>query len=162
MIQGSCLCGGVTFEVAKIEGPVELCHCNRCRKVSGTGSLPMVGVAAADYTLHSGADLIESYAAPILYSAPAYRAYFCRRCGSPVPPAEPEGASLEIPAGLFDGEPGFVPDKHIFVDFMPAWDVISDDLPQFTLRELVRERHGIELPTDFEAKTHAGPSRRRR
>lgn len=46
MIRGSCLCGGVTFEVTKVEGPFEVCHCNRCRKLSGAAAMPSIGVRA--------------------------------------------------------------------------------------------------------------------
>ena len=42
-ITGSCLCGGVRFEVDRVVGPFELCHCNRCRKVSGSAFTAMVG-----------------------------------------------------------------------------------------------------------------------
>jgi hypothetical protein len=35
MHQGSCLCGGVTFELqGEIQPPVA-CHCSQCRKHSG-------------------------------------------------------------------------------------------------------------------------------
>jgi hypothetical protein len=37
-IKGSCLCGGVRFELDRAAGPFEICHCNRCRKVSGSVS----------------------------------------------------------------------------------------------------------------------------
>ena len=36
MIKGSCLCGGVKFEIRGSKGPFELCHCNRCRKATGS------------------------------------------------------------------------------------------------------------------------------
>lgn len=36
MIRGSCLCGGVRFEITRFIGPFELCHCSRCRKASGS------------------------------------------------------------------------------------------------------------------------------
>lgn len=61
---------------------------------------------------------------------------------------------MEIPAGLLDEDPAIRPDKHIFTEFTPPWDSISDELPQYTLRELVRERHNRELPADFVLKTH--------
>jgi len=37
-IRGSCLCGGVRFEIDRAVGPVEFCHCTRCRKVSGSSA----------------------------------------------------------------------------------------------------------------------------
>ena len=39
MIRGSCLCGSVKFEIERAAGPFELCHCARCRKVSGSAYL---------------------------------------------------------------------------------------------------------------------------
>jgi hypothetical protein len=70
-IRGSCLCGGVTFEIDKAVGPVEFCHCNRCRKVSGSAALLMIGVNTADYRFLTGSEFVKTYAAPILYSPPA-------------------------------------------------------------------------------------------
>ena len=43
MIMGRCLCGGVRFEIVQAVGPFELCHCNRCRKVSGSAFAAMLG-----------------------------------------------------------------------------------------------------------------------
>jgi len=159
-ISGSCLCGGVKFEIARAEGPSEICHCTRCRKKSGSTSLEMINVLSKDFKLLSGADLIRSYAAPILNRPPAYVADFCSRCGSSVPPASPPGDMVEIPAGLFDDDPVVRPDKHIFVDFMPSWQVIRDSLPQLTLRELIRHRFGHELPKDYQAVNHNGDKHR--
>ena len=153
-IAGSCLCGGVLFEIDKAAGPVEICHCNRCRKSSGAGGLPMVGVFSKDYRLVSGKDLIATYAALILYEPPAYHSAFCSRCGSPVPLVSDEAEFLEIPAGLFDDDPQIKPDKHIFVEFVPPWDMITDSLPQYTIRDLVKERRGVELPDDFKLRSH--------
>lgn len=92
--------------------------------------------------------------APILYQVPAYQSQFCSRCGSPVPDSLPNGEFLEIPAGLLDDDPGRVPDKHIFVEFLPEWDQITDALPQFTIADLIRERHGAELPSTFVLRSH--------
>jgi hypothetical protein len=153
-IRGSCLCGGVTFEIDKAAGPVEFCHCNRCRKVSGSSALLMIGVNTKDYRFLTGSELVRTYAAPILYSPPAYHSTFCSTCGCPVPIPDPQGEWCEIPAGLFDDDPGVKPDKHIFVELLPAWDEIRDRLPQYTLKELYKLRTGKELPTDFQMRTH--------
>ena len=156
MIRGSCLCGGVQFGITEPDGPFEICHCNRCRKVSGSSSMATLAVRTKDFSLLAGRDLIASYAAPILYQAPAYETYFCKVCGSPVPAAENDGEYIEVPAGLFDDDPVRKPDKHIFVELLPNWDSISDELPQYTIRDLVRARHNQDLPDNFELKTHYG------
>lgn len=158
-IKGSCLCGGVRFELDRASGPAEICHCVRCQKRSGATALEMVPVDAQHYRLLTGAELIHTYAAPILNNPPAFTAHFCRRCGSCVPWCPPGADTLEVPAGLFDDDPQVEPDKHIFVDFMPAWNTIRDRLPQFGLRALVKFRFGKDLPADYVAKDHSGRPR---
>lgn len=156
-IRGSCLCGAVTFEIDRAVGPVEFCHCTRCRKASGSSAVLAVGVRTADYRLLSGAEHIKTYTAPILYAPPAYHSTFCSICGSPVPPAHPEGERFEIPAGAFDDDPGVRPDRHIFVELAPPWMEVGDDLPRCTLAELHRIRKGRELPPGFQLKRHTVP-----
>ena len=157
-IRGSCLCGGVTFEIDKAVGPVEYCHCNRCRKVSGSAALLTIGVNTADYRLLTGREQIASYAAPILYEPPAYQASFCRNCGCLVPPADPPGPWFEIPMGLLDDDPGLLPDKHIFMELAPAWSHMATTLPTYSIRELYKLRTGKELPADFRLRTHQSAS----
>jgi len=156
-IRGSCLCGGITFEIDRASGPVEYCHCNRCRKVSGSSSLLTVVVATKDYRFLTGRELVKTYAAPILYSPPAYHSYFCSTGGSQVPPPSPEGEFFEIAAGLFDDDFGIRPDKHIFVDFMPPWDDLQQQLPAYTMKQIYALRRGRELPEDFVPRLHGTP-----
>ena len=140
MIRGSCLCGGVRFEIDRTVGPFELCHCSRCRKVSGSAFVAGLGVRAESFRLLSGAELIRSYEAPILERPPAYRTSFCSRCGSPVPDPPPGAHWFEIPAGLLDDDPGVRPDRHIFVERKSAWLEITDEIPQLTKQQLVELR----------------------
>ncbi|MFT5208874.1 MAG: hypothetical protein ACI9CE_000591 [Flavobacterium sp.] len=153
-IHGSCLCGAVRFQFERAIGPFEICHCNRCRKVSGGQGMPSILVPSTAYKMTHGKEMLSSYEAPLLYGPPAYQNYFCFTCGSPVPSPHPSADMLEVPAGLLDEDPGMKPDKHIFVEFIPAWDRITDDLPQYDLKRLVRERQGLDLADDFKLWTH--------
>jgi hypothetical protein len=129
-IRGSCLCGGVRFEIARAAGPFELCHCSRCRKASGSAFAAAIGVAAEDYRLLQGSELIVRYEAPILRRPPPYRVSFCARCGSPVPAPDADATWFEIAAGLFDDDPDLRPDRHIMVDRKAPWFEITDGMPQ--------------------------------
>ncbi len=140
MIKGSCLCGGVRFEIDQAAGPLELCHCNRCRKVSGSAFLAGLYVLTKDFRITDGVELINTYEAPILRTPPPYRAYFCRRCGSPLPNPHPQLETMEIPAGLLDADPELKADKHIFVDVKAPWFDIRDNLPQYDLEKLMKLR----------------------
>jgi hypothetical protein len=39
-IRGRCLCGGFQFEIIEPVGDVRLCHCDLCRRASGTAFPP--------------------------------------------------------------------------------------------------------------------------
>lgn len=128
------------FEVSRFEGPFELCHCPRCRKVTGSAFAAGVRVRAGDFRWLGGEGEIDVYEAPLRNRPPAYATAFCRHCGSPTPPPPPVPDAFEIPAGLFDdvGVPG--PDRHILVEHLPPWDEITDDLPQLDRAALDRLR----------------------
>lgn len=136
MVQGSCLCGGVTFEIERAEGPFELCHCSRCRKSSGSAFVAGLGVRVEDFRLISGRELISRFVLPVRETPPGYGRFFCRRCGCAVPDPEPSGEWFEVPAGLLDGEPGVSPDRHIYVDGAARWSEELDRLPRLTKSEI--------------------------
>lgn len=140
MIRGGCLCGAVRFEIDRVVGPFELCHCNRCRKVSGSAFMAAVGVRREDFRWTSGRDLVRSYEAPILKEPPAYRVTFCSRCGSCVPDPTDTSEWFEIAAGLLDDDPALRPDKHIFVEHKADWFTVADELPQLDEQALIRLR----------------------
>jgi hypothetical protein len=140
MVRGSCLCGGIKFEIQKVLGPFELCHCNRCRKATGSAFYAGVYVNREDFRIIQGQDLIKYFEAPILTSPPPYRSCFCGQCGSPVPDLQREGEQLEIPAGLLDDDPEIRPDKHIYIEAKSAWFEITDRLPQLNKTEIIDYR----------------------
>ena len=144
MIKGSCLCGAVRFEVDALAAPFELCHCNRCRKVSGSAFMAGVGVLRTNFRWTSDVDSIRRYDAPLIERPPNYRVCFCSTCGSPVPDPASDAHWFEIPAGLLDDAPALVPDKHIFVDYKAPWYRITDELPQLDKQALIRQRLGAQ------------------
>lgn len=135
MIRGSCLCGGVTFEIARATGPFELCHCSRCRKVTGSAYRAGFLVQEQDFRMVEGRELIKSFQAPIVEAPPAYRQCFCGHCGCPVP-NQTEAGSWFVPAGLLDDDPKIRPDKHVYVELKAGWDTIADQLPQMTKQQI--------------------------
>jgi hypothetical protein len=145
MIRGSCLCGTVQFEIDRAVGPFELCHCGRCRKVSGSAFLATVGVRREDFRWISGRDQIKSYDAPLLDAPPAYRVCFCSACGSCVPDPAADADWFEIVAGLLDDDPQLRPDRHIFTELKAPWFDIADDLPQLDKKALYRLRRATHV-----------------
>lgn len=139
MIRGSCLCGRVRFEVRRLVGPFELCHCSRCRKVTGSAFAATVGALAEDFSFVSGEDQIGYCELPLREAPPPYALTFCTGCGSALP-SPPEQGFFEIPAGLLDDDPGLKPDKHIYVEYGASWWSARDELPRFTKEEIAAYR----------------------
>src|SRR5678816_4423673 len=79
MIHGGCLCGGVRFEITRVVGPFELCHCTRCRKASGSAFVPWLWARREDFRLVQGGELIQSYEAPLRDKPPSYDTSLWRR-----------------------------------------------------------------------------------
>ena len=46
MINGRCMCGDVTVEVAKLTERMNVCHCEMCRRWAGSAFVAVHGVAA--------------------------------------------------------------------------------------------------------------------
>jgi hypothetical protein len=140
MIRGSCLCGAVRFEIERASGPFELCHCNRCRKSSGSGYLAGIGVRMADFRFVQGQEHITVFELPVQEHAPGYQRPFCRFCGSPTPMPNLHGKWTEIPAGLLDDDPEIRPDRHIFSEHRAAWTPRGDGLPELDKQALIALR----------------------
>src|SRR5262249_22685743 len=95
IISGNCLCGAVRFEVDRLAGPFELCHCSRCRKVSGSAFAAGIYVNREDLRFTKGLESIKTYEAPILRAPPPYRSSFCAECGSSLPDPSAESPLVE-------------------------------------------------------------------
>ena len=126
MIRGSCLCGEVRFEYARAVTQVGMCHCSKCRKVSGTASNATIVVPETDFKWVAGEDLRRVYTMPT-----GWHTTFCATCGSPLPQTLRGSAAYWVPAGLLDDDPGLRIGGHIFVDSKTSWDEIAGDAPQF-------------------------------
>ena len=142
MIHGGCLCGAVKFELDRVIGPFELCHCSRCRTVSGSAFMAAVAVRRSDFHWVQGMEQVRTYDAPILREPPAYRSCFCQRCGCQVPDPTNDSEVFEVAAGSLRGELGVQPDKHIFVEHKAGWFSITDHLLQLDEAALNRWRAG--------------------
>jgi hypothetical protein len=125
MLSGSCLCGGIRYEIDAALGPVTNCHCSRCRKASGAAFASNASVPAASFRFVAGAELLKEWE-----SSPGVRRCFCGRCGSPIlkrHDARPE--TLRLRLGTLDTDPGVKPSRHIFVGSKAPWVEITDGLP---------------------------------
>ena len=126
MIRGSCLCGGIRFEVDAARSLTH-CHCNNCRKLSGAAFASYVHVDTDKFRFIAGEELIQRFE-----SAPGSFRNFCRVCSSTVPGKAAYLTTVSIPAGLFDDDPGVRPRLHVFVSSKVPWLIPSLRVPRST------------------------------
>lgn len=126
-LSGSCLCGQVRFEV---EGNFEhffLCHCEYCRKDTGSAHAANLFAPAGSLKWLSGQDQVTRFHLP----ATRHARCFCSACGSALPCQEESGTMLAVPAGSLDSNVRTQPKAHIFVSSRAGWDIELDKLPSF-------------------------------
>lgn len=124
---GSCLCGKVSYEIEGESLGFYHCHCQRCRKASGTGHGSIIRIQTDGITWLSGEQLIHSYKVP---DAERFRNDFCSNCGASLPRHFPKLNMLSLPAGTLDMEPDIKPEARIFLDSKADWSC-QDEMPGF-------------------------------
>jgi hypothetical protein len=124
---GSCLCGGIRFEVIGDFEKFFLCHCGRCRKDTGSAHAANLFSSTATLNWLSGEDKIKTFRLP----STRHQRSFCSECGSALPGIQMNGALLVVPAGSLDSAAAIRPDAHIYVASSAAWDRKLEDVPRF-------------------------------
>ncbi|KAJ3719340.1 Mss4-like protein [Lentinula raphanica] len=81
---GTCLCGGITFQVDQEPLMISCCHCSNCKKYTGTVFTTNVVFLAESVSVTKGEDLISTYQDAAQDSGNALKRIFCSRCGSPL------------------------------------------------------------------------------
>jgi len=128
LVTGSCLCGAVQYEINGEAQRFYHCHCQRCRKTTGTGHASNLLVTPESCLVWvAGEDLLKRYKVP---EAERFYNCFCSQCGSPLPRVFPQLGGVIIPAGTLNAEPPIKPGARIFWDSRAQWSC-TDNLPVY-------------------------------
>ena len=124
---GSCLCGKVRYQVAKLEPLIGHCHCTMCRKFHGAAFATFGEVKRVNFIWLAGEDLLHDYVA-----SNGTTRRFCAECGSSMIfiSANDDGEVIEFSLATLDSNIEERPDGHIYVGNKANWYAISDSLPQ--------------------------------
>lgn len=127
MLRGSCLCGGVRYEINGSPHSMYYCHCSMCRKATGSSFATNMLVNEEDFVITSDPAAIKAFR-----SSPGECRHFCGDCGSPIysKAAERPGV-ISVRCGLLDDDPLIRPESHLFTDSKAPWGEILDRLPRF-------------------------------
>lgn len=127
---GSCLCGSVSYAIEGEAGKFYHCHCERCRKASGTGhcsNIILQQPKRAEWL--TGEDNLSIYKVP---GAKRFGTCFCKTCGSLMPRVAPDHSIVVIPAGTLDNEPDIQPQARIFWGSRSNWSCSESPVPTFS------------------------------
>lgn len=122
---GSCLCGAVRFEVSGDFEKFYLCHCQHCRKDTGSAHAANLFSSVASLRWIAGEDRTTSFILP----STRHSKRFCSVCGSALPILQMEGQVLIVPAGSLDTEVAPRPDAHLFNSSRASWDKALEEIP---------------------------------
>ncbi|MBD1574096.1 GFA family protein [Vibrio sp. S17_S38] len=125
MLNGSCYCRIVKYEVADEFEYALNCHCSNCRRTTGSAFKPFAGIRTEKLSIVCGADKL------LVYGDNKTNNTHCKICGSLIYSLVRDGEYVHVPLGTLLDNPSIKPAAHIFVGSKAPWFEITDGLPQF-------------------------------
>ncbi len=116
-LNGSCLCGGVTFEVLDAFDKLFFCSCDQCRQITGSAFASNLFANIDGFNWLRGSGDIINYQTPGRDISKS----FCRVCGSGVPWIGGDETKMIVPAGLLSEPPNVAERVRIFTSEQPSW-----------------------------------------
>ena len=125
--KGSCLCGAVKFEMQGEFKKFFLCHCSRCRKISGSAHCANLFAPGGKLSWLQGEDKLSFYK----LEGANFARQFCSICSSTMPIYVASRDMVVLPAGCLDNDIDIKPQAHIFTESKGNWDDILNDTNTF-------------------------------
>jgi len=125
--KGSCLCGAIKFTIEGEFKKFLLCHCSRCRKISGSAHCANLFAPGAKLRWLSGQDKLRFFR----LEGAHFSRQFCSVCSSTLPIYVEARDIVVTPAGCLDNDINIKPQAHIFTNSKANWDDILNDQPTF-------------------------------
>jgi hypothetical protein len=133
---GGCLCGEVRFECDEL-GPAGYCHCEDCRRCTGSAFNISVRCAESAFRIRSGQ--LSKFTKTADGGSELSR-YFCHSCGSPIFASSPVNPNvIFIKAGVLDDPSSVRPTLEAWVRSKVGWST-----PPGGIRRFERSRGGAE------------------
>lgn len=116
-LTGGCCCGAVSFKVKDDFTKFFFCHCEQCRKLTGSAHASNLFTAPDNIEWLTGQDHSKRYQHPTR----SFAKVFCTECGSGLPYLTTSGRFVIVPAGCLDQEPTKPVDAQIFCEEQTEW-----------------------------------------
>ena len=122
-LTGSCLCGGVRFEVDVPFEVITACHCTTCKKISGGGGTVNGRARTDGIRIIEGEGMLRT-----IQPDEGSTKTFCSSCGSNLFGAGwPESEVASVRLAAIDSGNDRMPGAHIFVRSVAPWEVLPED-----------------------------------
>lgn len=125
---GHCLCGNVSYTISAPPLRMGQCHCEDCRRSSGTGHASNAFFKKEAVNIQGETNSFDS----IADTGSTITRYFCPNCGSRL-----FGSSslfpeiISVSAGTLDDSSWFKPTAIVYTKSKPVWDLIDETIPAF-------------------------------
>ena len=122
---GRCHCGSIRYQLIDEPIMVEYCHCDSCRRLSGSVVSTFAGYRRESFTLIEGE--------PVYYrSSPGVRRSFCGKSGTRLFfESDDYPQEIYISVGTLRDFKTWPPDRHVWVSDKVSWHMIGDNLAQY-------------------------------
>lgn len=128
---GSCLCGQIKFEYFGQFGPSSYCHCDDCKKVTGSAYLVSIRFDVKDFRIVSGNNK-KSFSKVSDRGNEIIRD-FCQNCGSPLFTFSPHHPDfIWVKAGSLDDFSIVKPTHQSWMDSKVDWANIPDNIRSYS------------------------------
>ena len=129
ILSGRCLCGGVCYEYSGSLGPANYCHCQDCRRCTGSAFNIGVRFELAAFRIRSGTPKGFTKRGE---SGNELTRHFCPECGSPLFTSSPKHPDdVYVKAGTLDDPLAVRPTHQNWVASAVPWSRIDRDLDSF-------------------------------
>ena len=122
---GRCLCGNLRFELRGTPLWVAHCHCESCRRSTGSAVATFVGYKKKQLTYTRGERKFYE-------SSPGIQRGFCADCGTPMTyEADRYPDEVHLYVSTLDNPGAYRPQVHVFFAERIPWMKLEDDLPRY-------------------------------
>lgn len=125
---GQCLCGKVKYSTSSKPLRMAQCHCDDCRKSSGTGHISNAFFYTSDVDIKGETTCYDS----ATDSGSIISRHFCPTCGSRLFGINSAAKNMiGVTAGTLDDSSWFKPDFIVYSKSKPDWDFMDDSVLTF-------------------------------
>ena len=125
---GQCLCGDVKFTIASAPLRMGQCHCDDCRKSTGTGHASNAFFNRKNVNIEGE---LSSYASTTDTGSVVTR-FFCPNCGSRLFAENNAAANIiGVSAGVLDDSSWFKANAIVYNKRKPQWDFMDTSIATF-------------------------------